>query len=95
MITGVTNFDIPGDLVDLQRAWYAADARCDELAAALPSALDVVAGTAAPTPEQEAELAEARAERLRLTEELQGHGWWAAVDDKLAAKAALRKAARA
>lgn len=90
----VADFDFPPDLIDLQRAWYAADARCAEIAASHPSAVDVVAGVAVRTEQQDAELAEARAERLRLTEALQGHGWWATVDDRLAAKAALRTAAK-
>lgn len=96
MIDAVANFDFPADLLALQRAWYAADARCEEAGAALPPARDVAAGVAAPTAEQQAELAEARAERLRITEALQEHGWWPTVKakHKLAAKAALRAAAR-
>lgn len=89
----MADYDFPPDLLDLQRAWYAADARCEEISASLPRAADVVAGTA-PTGEQQDKLAAARAERLRLTEALQGHDWWTTVDDRLAAKAALRKAAR-
>lgn len=90
----MADYDFPPDLLDLQRAWYAADARCEEISAALPRAADVVSRHAAPAAEQEAELAEARAERLRLTQALQDHTWWATVDDRLAAKAALRLAAR-
>lgn len=92
----MADFDFPADLLDLQRAWYAADARCEEASAALPPARDVAAGVAEPTAEQQSELAEARAERLRVTEALQDHGWWASVGTKhkLAAKAALRVAAR-
>lgn len=90
----MADFDFPADLLNLQRAWYTADARCVEAGAALPSGRDVAAGVAEPTVEQQAELAEARAERLRITEALQGHPWWASVDDKRAAKAALRAAAR-
>jgi len=90
----VADFDFPADLLDLQRAWYAADQRCEEVGAAFPPAQDVAAGVAEPTAQQQAELAEARAERLRITEEMQGHPWWAGVGDRHAAKAALRDAAR-
>lgn len=93
-ITDVADFDFPDDLLDLQRAWYAADIRCVEAGAALPPARDVAAGVAEPTTGQQAELSEARAERLRVTEALQGHSWWATVEDRFGAKAALRKAAR-
>lgn len=90
----MADFDFPADLLDLQRAWYGADARCEEAGAALPPARDVAAGVAEPTAQQQAELAEARAERLRITEALQDHGWWATVEakHKLEAKAALRVA---
>lgn len=93
----MADFDFPPDLLDLQRAWYAANTRCVEAGAALPSGRDVAAGVAEPTEQQQAELAEARAERLRITEALQGHGWWVTVEakHKLPAKAALRVAARA
>lgn len=92
----MADFDIPADLLELQRAWYAADARCQEISAALPRSADVAAGVAEPTPGQRDELAAARAERLRLTETLLEHGWWATVEKKhrLPAKAALREAAR-
>lgn len=92
----MADFDIPADLIELQRAWYGADARCEEAGAALPPARDVATGVAEPTAQQQAKLAETRAERLRITEALQEHGWWATVDTKhkLEAKAALRVAAR-
>lgn len=92
----MADFDFPADLLDLQRAWYAADARCEEIAASLPRAADVVAGVAEPTDQQRDELAAARAERLRLSGALLGHGWWVTVEAKhrLEAKAALRDAAR-
>lgn len=90
----MADFDIPADLLDLQRSWYRVDARCEKIASSLPRAVDVVAGVAEPSSEQQAELAAARAERLRVTEALQDHDWWTTMDDRLAAKAALRDAAR-
>ena len=89
----MADYDFPPDLLNLQRSWYAADARCVEIGAAHPPAVDVVAGTAHVSDEQYRELKEARAARWALTEQLQGHAWWTTVNDKLAAKAALRKAA--
>lgn len=90
----MTDYDFPADLLDLQRAWYVADARCEEIAASHPPAVDVVAGTATVTDAQYAELKQARAARWALTVDLQGHDWWGTVEDRLAAKAALRAAAR-
>lgn len=92
----MADFDFPPDLVELQRAWYTEDARCEEIAASLPSAADVAAGLVEPTSQQRTQLDAARAERLRLTEALQDHSWWTTVEGKhrLEAKAALRDAAR-
>lgn len=90
----MADYDFPADLLQLQRDWYAADTRCVEIGASHPPAVDVVAGTAQVSEAQHQELKRARAERWALTEELQGHAWWASVDDKVAAKAALRKAAQ-
>ena len=94
MIGGVADYDFPADLLQLQRDWYAADARCEAIGAAQPSAMDVVAGTAQVSEAEYRELKAARAERWNLTDQLQRHPWWSTVDDKLAAKAALRAAAR-
>jgi hypothetical protein len=90
----VADYDFPPDLLQLQRDWYAADARCVEIGASHPAAVDVVAGTAQVSDAQYRELKDARAERWLLTEQLRGHAWWASVDDTPAAKAALRAAAR-
>ena len=90
----MANFDFPADLLDLQRSWYAADARCVEIGAAQPPAVDVVAGITEVSEAEYQALKQARGERWELTEQLQGHAWWATVDDKLAAKAALRATAR-
>lgn len=91
----MADFDFPADLLDLQRAWYAADTRCEEISASHPSGRDVAAGVAEVAEEQRAELAQARAERLDLTEKLQRHPWWLEAGDVFAAKQALRAAARA
>ncbi|WP_329521137.1 hypothetical protein [Spirillospora sp. NBC_01491] len=90
----MADFDFPDDLLQLQRDFYAADRRCGEISASHPRAADIVTGVAEVTAEQRAELAAARAERLRITEQMQGHTWWETVD-VAAAKAALRKATQA
>ncbi|TDD97665.1 hypothetical protein [Actinomadura rubrisoli] len=90
----MATYDFPPDLLQLQRDWYAADARCQEITASHPPALDVIAGTATVTDEQHTELKRARAERWDLTERLQRHRWWATVDDVLDAKKELRAAAQ-
>lgn len=90
----MTDYDFPADLLDLQHAWYAADARCEEIVASHPPAVDVVAGTARVSEDQYRELKEARAARWALTVDLQDHDWWGTVDDRLSANAALRAAAR-
>lgn len=89
----MATFDFPADLLDLQRRFDVLDARCGEVAAALPSAADVVAGVAEPTGAQREELARVRAERLDVAERLQTHPWWETVN-RLEAKAALRVTAR-
>jgi hypothetical protein len=93
MIVPVADYDFPPDLIDLQRAYDAADRRCEEAAAASPSATDIAAG-AAEDLSARAALDEARAERLELAVKLQGHSFWAKVDSRVEAKQALRAAAR-
>lgn len=83
----------PEDLVEIQRAWYAADAECARIGETLPSGSEIVAGVEAP-PEQVAELNAVRARRLQLTEELLRHEWWGKVTDPIEAKKELRKAAQ-
>ncbi|MER6817451.1 hypothetical protein ABT299_50065 [Spirillospora sp. NPDC000708] len=83
----------PEDLVEVQRAWYAADAECARIGEALPSGSKVVAGVEA-APKQVAELKAARARRLQFTEDLLHHEWWGKVTDPIKAKKALRAAAK-
>lgn len=74
----MADYDIPDDLLALQRAYDQADARVQEL----------VDGD-----DREA-LKAARAERLRLVEELHRHPFWSSVDNRHSADMALKKAAR-
>lgn len=94
MIVPVADFDFPPDLIDLQRRFDAADLRCEEVAATLPAGVDVAAGTASVSEEQQAELRDARAVRLELAQALQAHEWWTTVDNVFEAKQALRRVSR-
>lgn len=87
--------DLPDDLIQLKRAWYAADVRRTELAAAEPAPTAIAALEADLSDEQRQAWADAHAELLRLTEALHAHPYWAATDDPMGGQAALRKAARA
>ncbi|WP_157252766.1 hypothetical protein [Nonomuraea typhae] len=89
----MADLDIPADLLALKRDYYAADARCYEIAAGLPSSVDVVALEANPDPERQADLAEARSERLMLVEEINRHPWLANAENRYARWVALSKAA--
>ncbi|MET9340394.1 hypothetical protein [Nonomuraea sp. NPDC003804] len=82
------------DLIAAWRAYNEADARVQEVTAALPSSVAVLDGKAEFTDEQRAELAEARAARLACLEALIDHPEWQSVDNKLAAQKELRLAAR-
>jgi hypothetical protein len=88
-------FDLPSDLIELQREFLALDATCERLSASLPSNLAVLEGEAEPDLQGQAELEEARTNRLRVVEEVNAHPWWSGVPDRHAAWMALRKAAKA
>lgn len=90
----MATYDIPPDLIELKRAFKAAHARCERIGATHPPAVEVAAGTAVVSAEQHAELAEARAERLRIVEELHAHVWWETVDSRDVAQSELFEAAR-
>jgi ABC-type sugar transport system substrate-binding protein len=92
----MADYTFPDDLVQLQRDYYAADARCEKLAAALPPGTAVLAGEATVNAENQEAYEAARAERLRLVTELYAHPWWDGLEKgaRLKAKEALEKAAR-
>ncbi|MEV7006238.1 hypothetical protein [Streptosporangium sp. NPDC051022] len=87
-----TTADIHTRLLDLQRAYWAADARVQEVTAALPSAQEVLEG--AMTDEQRAEPEAAREARLQALEALNRHEWWGGTGGRHAAWMAPQKAAR-
>ncbi|WP_055477563.1 hypothetical protein [Sphaerimonospora mesophila] len=92
----MADYDFPSDLIEAQRAFLAADARCEELAQQGPPATAIVEGTAAMPENLRQELEAARAERLRLISVLYGHPFWGEIpqSDWFAARMALREAAQ-
>lgn len=84
--------EFPPDLLEAQRAYYAADARVQEVTDALPSSQEILEG--AMTDEQRRLLAEVREQRLTALEALNGHPWWAGQRDRYAAWKRLQEAAR-
>ncbi|MGC5012500.1 hypothetical protein ACLQ2R_17185 [Streptosporangium sp. DT93] len=91
----MADYEFPDDLLDAQRAYWAADARVQEVTDALPSPQEVLEG--AQTEEQGEELARVREERLLALEALNRHPWWGQDrqrQDRYAAWKALQAAAR-
>lgn len=88
----MSDFDFPADLLELQRAYNAADARCVEIGNALPGARAIIEGADVDF----TELGQARAERLDLAVQLQQHPWWETLDksNRVNGRLALRKAAQ-
>lgn len=91
---GVTELELPDDLLLAQRDYYAADVEVQEITNRLPSSLDIVTGEAEIADEQRTELAAARAKRLDLVDAINRHPWWETVEDRNAARIELQKAAR-
>lgn len=75
----MADYDIPDDLLALQRAYDQADARVQELSVG---------------DEHREALAAARQERLAAVEALHRHPFWGTVDNRHSADMALKKAAR-
>ncbi|MEV8639434.1 hypothetical protein AB0395_48075 [Streptosporangium sp. NPDC051023] len=88
----MADYEFPDDLIAAQRAYYAADARVQEVTDALPSSQEILEGFM--TDEQRAELAEVREARLVALEALNAHQFWVTVDGRHAAWMALQKAAK-
>lgn len=84
----------PPELVDAQRAFWTAEKRVAEIVARLPSGAAIVAGEAAISEEDRAELEEARAERGRLVEFLYAHEFWKDAPEPERLRQALRRVAR-
>lgn len=88
------DYAFPNDLLDLQRAYNAADARCHEIGNTLPGARAIVEDG---LDVDFTELGNSRAARLELAVQLQQDPWWKTIDkgDRVNARLALKKAARA
>lgn len=89
----VGEFVIPGDLVAARRTFTRALEHCADIAAHLPSGVDVAAGRSEISGEQRERLADARERCRRLAEEMHTHPWWETVGDRHAAREALTHAA--
>ena len=81
--------DVPEDLVQLKRSFWAADRQCADLADR-PDSPDAEVQTA-----MSAELAAARAERLRITTDMYAHPWWATQSNRYQADRKVAAAAKA
>ncbi|MBS2539474.1 hypothetical protein KGQ20_42695 [Catenulispora sp. NF23] len=81
--------DVPDDLVQLKRSFWAADKQCAELADR-PDSTDPEVQAA-----MNAELSAARAERSRITTGLYAHPWWATQANRYQADQRVNAAARA
>ncbi len=90
----MAELEFPPELIEAQRAFWAAERRVEEIVARLPSGSAVVAG-AAIAEQDRRELEEARAERGRLLDVLYGHPFWEGHAAPEHAREALRRAARA
>lgn len=90
----VGDFDVPGDLIALQRERDERFAALEAFSNSLPKAADIVAGLAVITDEQRERLNAERANCTRLAKELLAHPWWPKDATIHAARAALLKAAR-
>ncbi|MGW4425794.1 hypothetical protein [Streptosporangium sp. NPDC004631] len=88
----MTDDEFPPDLLAAQRAYWEADARVQEVTAALPSSQEILEG--AMTDEQRQLLAEVREQRLLALEALNNNPWWAGQRDRYAAWKQLQEAAR-
>ncbi len=88
----MADFDIPADLLDLQRAFYAADAECERIGNALPSSTEIYRGADVDW----TLLDQARAKRMEILDRLHAHPWFDSLEDsrRSAARIALRAAAR-
>lgn len=92
----MADYGFPQDLIEAQRAFLAADARCEELAQQGPAPTAVAEGTASIPEDLRRELEAARAERLRLIGVLYGHPFWGEIPQAewFKARMALREAAQ-
>jgi len=90
----MADYDLPDDLIDLRRAFLAAQERLAELGRAMPSHTMVAAGEAEPATEgQRQAWWDAQKECQRLAVEIHRHSWWETVDSRQKAERALRDAA--
>ncbi|MUN41384.1 hypothetical protein [Actinomadura litoris] len=90
----MSDLDIPSDLVQAKTDFLRAETRLADLSREQPPSTQIAAGAAQVTDEQQATWDETWAWLQALTAEIQGHPWWAGVDDVPEARAALMVAAK-
>jgi hypothetical protein len=88
-------YQVPEDLVQAKRDFFAAEARVKELGDAMPSPVDVANLEAEISDEQRDALQAARAAELDIVMTLHRHEWWGTVDNQREAWVALDQAAKA
>ncbi|WP_123661610.1 hypothetical protein [Actinocorallia herbida] len=90
--------EIPPELLRLRLDFLAAQARCEELSAAMPTNAQLREGyeiSREDLDERNRALGEARKARLVLAVELSGHPWFGEQKDAVSAREAVEKAAKA
>lgn len=87
------NNDLPPDLVQLRRAFLAAEEHLRQLGAAQPAPTAIAAGEAELSDEQREEWQAAHEKTRDLAGEIHRHDWWDTVDNRHDAWMALQQAA--
>ena len=90
----MADFDLPPDLIELRRAFLAAEEHLRELGAAQPAPTAIAAGEAELTDEQREEWQAAHDKTRDLAGEIHRHPWWGTVDNRQSAATALDEAAK-
>ena len=90
----MAEYEIPGDLLELKKAFIAAEAHRREVGLAMPAPTAVAAKEADISDEERQAWQSACAESGRLAEEIQRHEWWATVDNRFDADMHLLRLAK-
>lgn len=86
--------NMPKELVELYAEFLRLDAECERISAELPPAVSETGEVVAMAEADRSTLDAARAERLRVMDEVHQHPWWAEVDSVQQARVAMRAAAQ-
>ena len=91
----MADHEIPDDLLELKRAFLAAEDRRREVGLAMPAPTAVAAKEADISDEERQAWKGACDESARLVEEIHRHPWWETVDNRYDADVQLLKLAKA